>query len=273
MVNDTPHEPHEEATPGEETTPEVESGHEEGAAIPEAGSAETPMMGGFARIIGVFTEPDRVMRSVAEKPAWLLPCIILLLSTLLFVAIAGDVLRDFALDQMRDKVNEMVAQGRIPAERSEQIIESQQGLVNTMLYVNPPIAVLFMRLLLTVLLLFLGNIILGGMKRFKHYWSLAFYGGMIAALAALISGVLIRLSGDMYGAQLGLGILARNNPDSTLFKILTVFNVFTIWEAVVVGIGLAVLANSKRSTGVVLMLIVYLGLGLFTSLLFGQSMV
>lgn len=239
--------------------------------VPVADEDET--MGGFAKIIGVFHEPSRVMESISRKPTWLLPLIILIAASAIFAFLAYDVIFDFAMDQAQQSMQKRVDAGQMSAEQVDAILEQQGKFMGIGLYVQTILGVAIMRLLGTLGLLFLGNIIFVGAKKFSHYWSLNLHASMIAALGTIIGAFLVRSSGDLANASIGLGFLAGNDVSSPLFKILSAFNVFTIWEAIVIGIGLAVMGQFSKTKGIITMVLIYIAIGVGTSFLAGHSFV
>lgn len=227
------------------------------------------------RILALITNPVAAMRGAAAgKSDWWVPLIVVLVSLVLFNLLASDVLMDFGAQQMRERMSEMVANGQLTQDRADQIIE-QQTNGNAMkigVWVGPAVNVFIMRFVFTLLALLVGNVILGGGAKFGVYWNVIWWAAIISGLGMILSGFLMNMTGDIQGAQLGLGVLTKANPDSTLHKILQIFNVFAIWEAVVMGFGVAAAAKVKESKGVIWMLVVYLGLSLTMSLAFGQAM-
>ncbi|MBZ0263371.1 YIP1 family protein [bacterium] len=229
-------------------------------------------MSPFAKIIGVIIDPERVVKSISNKPDWLIPLAVLLLGVFIFIIAAGDVLTQFALDNMMNSFEQQVERGGMSETQAEQIFNQQKGMIGYWIYGQTFFMTVVQRLLGALGLLFIGNILFGGDKKFKHYWSLVLYGGIIAALGSIISGILVNISGDMFGAQLGLGILTNSNPDTTLHKIASAINFFAIWEATVLGLGISVFTNSTRAKGIMTLLFITLGLNIGFSLMTGFPM-
>ncbi len=252
-----------EGTQSEESSqPEPE--HEPGAD--ERGEV-TVVMSPLARIIGIFTEPARVMRSVAEKPNWFVPAIVLIVASLLLVVIAYDAIYEFSVDKVRQAIEDHVEAGNIPPDQADQIIENQTQLLGRLLYVNTVVGLFVFKLIIALLALLIGNVIFGGARKFGHYWSALWYAGIIGGLGMIVSAILMRATGDFEGVQLGLGILTKDDPGSIVHKIASAFDVFRIWEAWVMGIGVSLLAGTKRNNGIIAMLLVYLTIGILENVL------
>jgi len=229
----------------------------------------------FSRLISVITEPSAAMRGALAKPGqWWVPLLLTILGLIIFMVIAGDVVHDFSIQQMQNRVGEMVEQGRLTQEQADQVVERQSNgtFMKLGLYLGPIINTFIMKFIMTLLALLVGNVILGGSMKFGHYWSILWWAGVISFISFVLSAILMNMTGDIYGAQLGLGIISKADPQSTLHKILQVFDIFRIWEAVVAGIGVAIAAKVDAKRGILWMLVVFLGLTLITSLLTGTAM-
>ncbi|MFH0882590.1 MAG: YIP1 family protein [bacterium] len=241
----------------------------------EETAAETVVVNPFSRIISIITEPSAAMRGAIQKPAqWWVPLVLTLIGVIIFAILAGDVVRDFSVQKMQERFTQMVADGRLSQERADQIFEqqSQGGLMTIGIYVGPMVNIFIFNIIFSLFALLVGNVILGGNLKFGHYWTIIWWSSVIGFISFVISAILMNITGDIHGAQLGLGIITKANPDSTAHKILQVFDVFRIWQAIVAGIGVAIAAKVSSSKGIVWMLVVFLGISLIMSLAFGNAM-
>ena len=235
---------------------------------------EREVLNPWSRLIAVITDPAAAMRGVAKKGSWWVPFLVFIVAVAIFSLIAGDVVTQFAIDQSRERFDTMVQEGRITQQQADQFMQQQSGgMMQIFMIVNPVIATMLVKLLFAVLFLLGGNVIFGGNAKFGQFWAVLWYASVVGAIGLIVSSVLINITGDMYGAQLGLGVFTKGDPTSTLHKILSVFNVFSIWEGIVAGIGLAVVAKVSQGKGIAWGLFCYLGLGLLTSVLTGQAWV
>ncbi|MBS1260856.1 MAG: hypothetical protein MAG453_00172 [Calditrichaeota bacterium] len=239
------------------------------------GDEPTAVVNPWRRVFTVFWDPVASMRGVKLAGRWLMPFLFFVICVVIFALAGGDTITEFARDQMSERFDEMVAEGTLTHEQADQIYEQQANspIIGTMMYVNPIVGGLLMKLVIAALFILIGNVLLGGSEKFGRYWSLAWYAGVIGALHIVLYGILVGVTNDPHGGYIGLAVFTKANPEATLHKLAQVANVFLIWEAIVAGIGLSVLANKTRSVGILSGLLVYLGLGVLTSLLFGQPAV
>ncbi len=241
----------------------------------ESAAAEAVVVNPYSRLVSVITEPTAAMRGALKKPGqWWVPLVLTVIGIVLFAILAGDVVRDFSIQKMQERFTQMVADGRLTQDQADQFMERQShgGMMTIGLYLGPIVNIFIFNFVLALLALLVGNVILGGNLKFGHYWTIIWWSSVIGFLSFLISGFLMNITGDIQGAQLGLGIITKANPESTAHKILQVFDVFRIWQAIVAGIGVAVAAKVSNGKGIVWMLVVFLGLSIIMSLLLGGAM-
>ena len=238
----------------------------------EPESDERAVVNPYARLIAVITDPVAAMRGVVQKGSWWIPAIVFVIAMVIFNLIAGDVVQEFSQDATRNRMQQMVEQGRMTQEQVDQIMERQStgsasGIAS---FISPIISIFFMKLIYTLLFLLGGNVLFGGDAKFGNYWAVLWYAGVIGAIGTILSSVLINITGDMYGAQLGLGILTKSDPTSLAHKVAQAFDVFKIWEGIIAGVGLSVVARISTGKGIAWGLIVYLGFALIGSFITGS---
>ncbi|RME24634.1 MAG: hypothetical protein D6800_08495 [Candidatus Zixiibacteriota bacterium] len=91
-------------------------------------------------------------------------------------------------------------------------------------------------LILALLVLFYANFVMGGQRGFKQALSLSLYAEVIFTAGFLLTAVLMNLKGGMVTLSPGVFVL-ENGMKSPSFVALSQLNLFNIWEAVALGIG------------------------------------
>ena len=114
---------------------------------------------------------------------------------------------------------------------------------------GPIFGVILLNLLLALLLLLVGNFILGGEAGFRALWFLA----SLSWAPAIIGGLLrIPLAMARSTIEVTFGPAAfMTNDGSTLYRILSVFDIFDIWRLLIVIVGLQVISrlSSEKAGG------------------------
>jgi len=205
------------------------------------------------KMVAVFTSPKKAFEAVAEKPDWLAPLILsiligILVTLVVYPSVIKPLIVEKAMEQMRD-------QG-VPDDRIEEamdvisgpkmfIITLAQGVITT-----------------PILLLILSGILFGafslfsGQARFVQVFSAFAYSGLISSLGGIVKGTLMWTQQSIHvGTSLAL-LLSEDMSKTFLFRLLGHFDLFTLWQLVVLIIGLSVIYKWKasKSAGIVLSL-------------------
>jgi hypothetical protein len=109
-------------------------------------------------------------------------------------------------------------------------------------------------------LLFVGNVILGGESTFKRLFAMYTWTSLIGVLATIVK-VPLMLSRGTVNVQTSLAsFLDPGKKGTFLYQLLARTDVFSLWQLVLVCIGMAVIYRftvKKAATGVVALYVVY----------------
>lgn len=228
---------------------------------------EEATMGGFSKIVNTFFEPRKVFETLRVKPTWLIPFIIL--------AVLGMASFWFTYPLiMKDVITNIEENEQIPEEQKEIIIERIGGADHPPIYqmAFAPVGVIVYFLLISVVLYFVFNVLLGGDSSFKRVLSVFSYSSLIAIPKAIVH-LPLAFAKKTADIQTSLAIILSPEAKGTfLQRILSGFDIFTLWQVILIALGLSVMYKftMKRSFSVVLILwilLIFAGAGL--SALFG----
>lgn len=227
----------------------------------ETTSAPTPPMGLFARAIGVLTSPGATFKSVIESPR---PFGILLLVALV-IGLAStapqftETGRQATLDMQVQTIERMT--GQSVSDEMYQQIESRSrspfalvwSVVGTL--VGMPIVALFF----TALYWAIFNAVLGGTASFKQVLGIVTHSMVIMAIGTAAAMLVQTMTGKMtMTGPFHLGALVPMlAQDSFLARFLSGMNLFTLWQIVVIAIGLGVLYRKKAGSIAVTLFVLY----------------
>ncbi|NUM75596.1 hypothetical protein DCC62_19855 [candidate division KSB1 bacterium] len=204
---------------------------------PSSSSTVTPKSKSFVeRLIGVFTSPSATMQDIAARPSWLIPLILVCVSALAFSLYTQDLI----IETQRTETLK-----RNPNMTEEQIA----GMEKVMKITTPIFAVLgtgVFYLAIGGLLLFTGNILLGGQTKFKTLFSTVCWSGVITLVSSLINAPVMKARGVMESATSLAGLLPSGDSKSVLHTLLSQIDLLNIWWVAVAGFGFA--AAYKFST-------------------------
>ena len=197
----------------------------------------TGEMSTMQKIVGIYSAPRRTFEAIDQNPTWFLPFIIGVVFFLIFQFLTVDLQTDYRMEMME-------ARGDIPQEQMDVAKAQMQGPVKYIGFVAGPIVWLIMILIIAALFYVAGNLMIGGDTSFKKVFAIVAWTGLIGVISFIIMTLLILSKGTMHGVALDLSILldtpAIGEDKSTLYRILSKFDVFVIWEIVLYIIGMSV---------------------------------
>jgi hypothetical protein len=227
-------------------------------SIPSVQPEEKPM-GGASKVINIFFEPKKVFESLKIKPTWLIPFLIAALIGIGFFYYTYPLMMQQQVEKIRE--NE-----KIPDEQKQMIIEKMTVQNHPPLWQLPfaPVGVLFVFAILSAVLFFVFNVLLGGDSTFRRIFSVYAYSSLIAIPSMIVKFPLIMMKKDI-GVQTSLALLlSAESKDTFLYRILSGFDIFTLWQVILISIGMGVLYRytTKKAFTVVFVLWVLLILGM-----------
>lgn len=217
-----------------------------------AEGTSTKEIGPIGRIIGIFTSPRETFESISQKPTWLVPFIVSVIFAIVFTFLAMDIV-------LKDQIALQQARG-VPQEQIEMQTRIQEGPIKYISGVFIPISTLFIWVVISGIFLFGGNTIMGGETKFKKVFSVVAWSSLIGVVGGLVKTPIILSKGTSQGVTASLAILLPtpelDQGGSVLYRLLTRFDIFTIWTIVLYCIGLAVVYKftTKKAATLVLSL-------------------
>lgn len=226
------------------------------ALIPPPPGAPEP--NAFQRIIGVLFSPDATMASIARRPDWLLPLVILLVMSLVAgVVIAQHV--DFgaaareAMEQNKNASQEQIDKG----------VKMAAGIGKVVTYLSPVLSAIGLLVIAGVLLLAFR--LFGGEGDFKQAFSVTCYSSMPGVIKSIIMMIIIVAKGGMIPGQelatlvrSNLGFLVDYKANPMAFAVLSSIDIFSIWFVVLMIIGFAYLSRVSRVKSAVIIVSLWL---------------
>ncbi len=237
------------SSPAEEesATEGVEAILEQLSERPEETAGEA--MGVFQRIIGVFFRPAKVFESLRRKPDIVVPLILVAVVTV----VVSNLVVDIAIN---DQIRQIEQNETIPDDQKDLIIDRMEASrtgSSRFLYTSiiPVLTTMIVLLVVTGVFLGIGNFVLGGAAGFKQMFSIYLYAYLILAIAGNLVKVPLWLTQKTLKVQTSLAILLPTTQNkTTLYTILSNFDVFTLWFLVVFGIGFATLYRFSQQKGI-----------------------
>lgn len=246
-------------------------------AAPDAGQK----MSWSDKFVGIFSSPGEVFDAIRRSPVansnWVIPTVVLALvgAILGFVVISNpsiyDQIQRVASEQMEKSFQKAIADGRMTQEQADQARGQAESFGATGIRISAvaaPLFVPFFSLFAWSLVYWLlGK---GVMKATSPYLKVAEVYGLtnfIALLGGVITTIMM-IGMDSFSATPSASLFVGEfSATNSWHRLAAAFNVFTIWQLAVVGIGLARIF--EREAAKVLVLVFALWLLWNCALIFG----
>ena len=217
---------------------------------------ELKPMSGVSKIFNIFFEPRKVFESLNVKPTWIVPVIIVALLAVSFFYFTFPYMIDQQIQRIRDNEN-------IPEQAKANIIERMEEQTQPPVWqmAIAPVGVLVSFIVVAAVLFFAFNVLLGGDSTFRRVFSTYCYSSLVSIPASIVKFPLVMAKGNM-NVQTSLAlILSPEKQGSFIYSVLSSFDIFTIWQVILLSIGLGVMykfATKKAFVTVFILWIIWI---------------
>jgi hypothetical protein len=211
-----------------------------------------------ARIAQVFFSPGALFAALRARPVWL--------GALITLAVISLAANTFIPEEL---IRQLVME-RLGENPEQAQIDAAMRMAGFFRYIGPVVFTPVLAVVLAALVLLIWNLVLGGEASFKQAMSVTTHVLFIPTLGSLFTIPLMIAANDAR-VSLGLHLLLPGLDDeSYVYRLFRGLNLFSLWAAVVLGIGVSRL-NPKVSFGSAagVMLTLYVAFKAVTVGLFG----
>jgi hypothetical protein len=207
---------------------------------------QEPKPNPFARMAGVFFSPIETFASIARKPDWVVPLIVLLI-----ISIASSIVFAQRVDFMAAARQQMEARKDISPEQMERGLKVAGAIGKTFTYFSPLIAVIVWVIVAAVLLL--SSRLFGGEGDFKQAFSTTLYGWLPDVVKGIVLTIVIAVKPHIDAMQIptlvrsNLGFLVSPKTQPMSFALLSSIDLFTIWTLALFIIGFAAFSRLSKA--------------------------
>lgn len=201
------------------------------AAAPAPASTE-PKPNSFARILGVFFSPGETFASIARRPDWVVPLLVLIVISVISGAISAP-----RVDWAAPAREQMESNPNIPKERLEQSEKMAAAFGRVAAYAAPVFVIIIM--LIVTVVLWLAFRLFGGEGNFLQAWSATLYAWFPEVIKSILGAIIMVVKGGPF-TPFDLETIVRSNPaflvsvkeQPVLFSLLTNVDIFGIWTLI-----------------------------------------
>jgi len=214
---------------------------------------------GIGGAVQIFTDPQGLGEKIRNKANIALPWIVLFLIAFVAMYLIAEPMLDAALatPEGRERWNEQLDQARGMSEEMMRTVS---------IWSTAAVAPIFMTvvspLLAAAIMLFIGNFVLAGEVKYKKLLAVALFATFITTVGQLLYSLGALATGNAFFA-ISLGFLAPHQAQGDpIFQLLSLIDLFFIWQIIAAGIALATVYNFPRNKGYLISVITFGGLGL-----------
>lgn len=211
-------------------------------------------------IMNVFASPTDAYEGIRTSPTrasvWVVPLIITLVLTCCFTGLmfTNESMKNQIMDSQRTRMEEQVKAGKMTQEQADRATEQMEKAGGMMIAVGiifGVVTVSIMFFLAALVFWLVGRFGLKAEGGYGKYLELYGAASWIGILGFIITILLAVAYGSIYASPGGaLAVLSNFDPKNTTHRLLAAFNIFTIWQMIVVGIGMSKYAGKTSGTGI-----------------------
>ncbi len=219
--------------------------------------APTPELSPLACVTGVFHRPTRVFESIARRPSWWMP---FLFSVVVMCCFYFAVTAKVGWNQVYENSLRLAPK---QAQQLEQLTPEQRAnsekiaaSVTQGIWLGMPLLALLFAAIEAAVLLGTINFVFGGRANFWQVYAVTWYAGLPSLIKFLLAilALFVGLDPESFqinnpaGTNLGYYLNPTDTPKAFL-TLATSVDAVMLWTIVLMGIGLAIVARTKRSSG------------------------
>jgi Yip1 domain len=225
-------------------------------------SAETPSPAttdsdsSFGRIFGVLFSPKPTFQSIARRPTWILPLILVVVVSVGVVFTFGQRVgwRNFMIRQDQQSARTQKQMESMTAEQRQNMIDTQTKLAPIITYPVMVLGIFIYAVVIAAVLMLVFNLIYGTKIGFvpslaivSHSWVPGIIGGLLGILILFLKDP-STVDLEHLVASNGGAFLADDSA-KWLVTLLTAFDLFIFWNMILMAIGFSAVDPKKITFG------------------------
>jgi Yip1 domain len=206
----------------------------------------------FGRIFGVLFSPKETFQSIARKPNWLLPLVVVLLISLAAVGIFG--YRGGWGPFLEKQVANNARFQQLSAAQQQQAMQTQLKIVPRFVYAEVAVVICLAAVIIAAILLGVFNGLMGAKLTFKtslaivtHSWMPGIVSGILAILIVSVKDPASIDIQNIVASNVG-AFLSSDSP-KWLVSLCGSLDVFSFWQMILLGIGFGAADPKQLSFG------------------------
>ena len=217
----------------------------------------------FGRIFGAIFSPKPTFESIAQRPTWIVPLILIILVSALVIAVFGQRVgwRNFMIRQNQQNSRAQKQMEQMTPDQREHMLDQQTKIAPIFGYVGVTLGTIIGALLVAAVLMVVLNLSSGAKIPFVTSLGIVSYSWVPAIIGGLL-GILIMFIKDPATVDIehlvasNAGAFVSDDSPKWLVTLLTSFDIFVFWTMILMALGYSATDPKKISFGKALVTIV-----------------
>jgi Yip1 domain len=211
-----------------------------------------PSVSSFGRIFGAIFSPKPTFDSIAQRPTWILPLVLISILSIVTIYIFGQRVgwRSFMIrqDQQNSRLQKQMDQ--MTPEQRDKMLDQQTKVAPIFGYGGAVLGILIVAVIIAAVLMVAFNMMIGGGIGFKtslgivtHSWVPGIIGGLLGILVLFLKDP--STIDIQHLVATNAGAFLSDDAPKWQEALLSSFDLFTFWSMILMGIGYSA-ANPKK---------------------------
>ena len=207
----------------------------------------------------IFTGPEKLFASLAQRPRWLDVFLVLAVLTIANGQVIHPLLQQVQIDNIRNNERLSPEQANQQIQRMEELPEAAGRGISAFFTI---FGLVFWLVVAGAALLFGGNILLGGEARFKQIVAIVAHASWISVAKMVVTTPLMLSKGSASVSTSLAVLLPAERWFTPTGVILGAVDLFNIWTIVLLGMGLAAVYGFSKAKSTWLVVSLYVAMTL-----------
>jgi hypothetical protein len=211
--------------------------------VPDAEPKPNP----FQRIIGVLFSPNATFASIARRPDWVVPLVLLLV-----VSLAAGIIMGPHIDFGAAARESMEQNKNATPEQIDKAVRISASIGKVLTYISPVLSLIGLLAIAGIVLLAFR--IFGGEGDYKQAFSVTCYSSIPSIIKSVVTLIIMTAKGGVIPAQAlatlvrsNLGFLVDYKTNPMAFALLSSFDIFSVWFLALLIIGFAYVSRVSKA--------------------------
>lgn len=222
---------------------------------------ETATLSMGDRMLNVFSSPSEAFTGLKDSPSqatlWLIPFSIFIVLTVLFMYLlfTNDVLKTQIFDIQGRAMEQQVRDGAITQAQADQIREQMEGTGLGMFMVFGSVPAIFFVVVYffcgALFLWLVSKVIFKNAAGYMKYVQLYGLASWVGVLGFVVTMLMVFGMGSIFATpSAAMAIFSEYDPLNKMHRLYSAINIFSIWQAAVIGIGLSKFSGKSVGMGI-----------------------